>query len=74
MNLLKQAALSFERLKEIKYRIVLSAGLNKPLEEIVINFYDEDLFHILGLQHLSDIDIPKNKKKLLTQIFGRKDY
>ena len=49
MNLLKQAALSFERLKEIKYRMVLSAGLNKPLEEIVINFYDEDLFHILIL-------------------------
>ena len=72
MNLLKQAALSFERLKEIKYRIVLSAGLNKPLEEIVINFYDEDLFHILGLQHLSDIDIPKNKKKLLTQILEGK--
>lgn len=72
MNLLKQAALSFERLKEIKYRIVLSAGLNKPLEEIVINFYDEDLFHILGLQHLSDIDIPKNKKKLLSQILDDK--
>ncbi|MCR5402406.1 MAG: hypothetical protein K6E91_01115 [Butyrivibrio sp.] len=68
MNLLKQAALSFERLKKIKYRIVLSAGLNKPLEVIEINFYDEDLFHILGLQHLSDIDIPKSKKKLLSQI------
>ncbi len=34
MNLLKQAALSFERLKEIRYRIVLSAGLKKPLEDI----------------------------------------
>ncbi|WP_156094541.1 PBECR4 domain-containing protein [Butyrivibrio sp. WCE2006] len=72
MNLLKQAALSFERLKEIRYRIVLSAGLKKPLEEIEINFYDEDLFHILGLQHLSDIDIPKNKKKIISQILNGK--
>lgn len=68
MSLLSDVASSFEHLKKIEYRIVLSGGKNKPLEQIDLNFYDEDLFHILGLQHLTDIAIPKNKKKLISSI------
>ena len=38
MNGIKQAALAFEKLKELKYRIVLSAGQNKELvQRIIIN-------------------------------------
>ena len=68
MDILKKAVATFDRLKEFEYRILLSAGREKPLESILINFLDEDLFHILGLQHLSDIELPKNKKLVHAQI------
>lgn len=68
MELLRQVAFAFGNLKEIKYRVVLSAGREKPRQEIIIDFCDEDLFHILGLQHLTDIELPKNKKALLHNI------
>ena|GEM_PF-1255206 len=72
MDTLKQAAITFSKIKEIEYHIVVSSGRNKPLEKIIINFCDEDLFHILGLQHLSDIDLPKNKKILISEILSGK--
>ena len=53
MELLRQVAFAFGNLKEIKYRVVLSAGREKPREEILIDFCDEDLFHILDLRELS---------------------
>ena len=68
MDLLKQAADSFIKLKEIAYRIILSAGRKRPLEIIELNFCDSDFFHILGLQYLKDIDLPKAKTKLFTEI------
>ena len=72
MDILKQAAISFKNLEKTTYRIVLSAGRNKPIEEVLLNFQDEDLFHILGLQHLTDIDIPKSKRNLLFLILSEK--
>ena len=68
MDLISKAVEAFKNLKPTIYRLVVSAGKDKPLEEIKISFYDEDLFHILGLQHLSDIDLPKNKKALILGI------
>ncbi len=64
LGLIKQAAVAFLRLKAIEYRIILSSGRDNPLEKIELDFCDNDLFHILGLQHLTDIDLPK--KKVLT--------
>ena len=43
MDTLKQAAITFSKIKEIEYHIVVSSGRNKPLEKIIINFCDEDL-------------------------------
>ena len=68
MDLLEQAANAFIELKKAKYRIVLSAGRNKPKEEIVIDFCDTDLYHMLGFQYLTDIDLPKSKKRVLPEI------
>ncbi len=68
MSIIKTTVIAFEKLKEIKYRLVLSAGREKAVEDLIIDFYDEDLFHILGLQHLSDIDLPKNKSLLISRI------
>ena len=68
MDTIRNTISSFEKLKKTKYRIVLSAGRGKPLEEILLNFYDDDLYHILGLQHLLDIILPKNKINLLSYV------
>ncbi len=68
MDSLRQAADKFLLLEKTEYRLILSAGKNKPLETVELNFIDEDFYHILGLHHLDDIDIPKNKKLLLSKI------
>lgn len=68
MDLLVRAANAFIELKKVKYRIVLSAGRNKPIEEILINFCDTDLYHMLGFQYLSDIALPRSKKRILPEI------
>lgn len=68
MDLLRTAANAFIKLSAFEYRLVLSSGRNKPLDIIKINFIAQDLFHILGLQHLLDIDLPRNKKILLEKI------
>lgn len=68
MDSINKTYKAFNKLKEFKYLIVLSAGRDKPIEKIILDFNDEDLFHILGLQHLSDIDLPKNKKMIASFI------
>lgn len=68
MDLLQHVANAFTELKKVKYRLVLSAGSNKPIEEIVIDFCDAELYHMLGFQYLTDIDLPKNKKRILPEI------
>ncbi len=66
------AAKEFEKLLLIQYRIILSAGKNKPTERILLNFEQEDLYHMLGLQHLNDIEIPHDKKSILGMIIAGK--
>ena len=68
MNSIKNTVSSFHNLMKIKYRLILSAGRGRPLEEILLNFYEDDLYHILGFQHLSDIVLPKSKQSLFSQI------
>ncbi len=68
MDLLRNALQSFVEISAYKYRLVLSSGQSKPLTYITITFCEEDLFHILGLQHLTDIDLPKSKKLLIGKI------
>ena len=65
MDTLSKAANNFLMLEKSEYKIVISAGKNKPLETINLNFIDEDLHHILGLSHLDDINIPKNRKGII---------
>ena len=72
MSLLYSAAKEFEKLLSIQYHIILSAGKNKPTERINLNFEQGDLYHMLGLQHLDDIAIPRNKNSLLGDILSCK--
>ena len=68
MDILKSVVEKYLELQKSEYRIILSAGRNKPLEIINLNFTDEDIYHILGLQHIGDLEIPKNKKRVLDAI------
>ena len=70
MDTLSKAANNFLMLEKSEYKIVISAGKNKPLETINLNFIDEDLHHILGLSHLDDINIPKNRKGIIGKILS----
>lgn len=70
MDILQNAAEHYWTLKNTEYRIVLSAGRNKPLEVLDLNFEDDDFYHILGLHHLDDIEIPKDKKKTIEKIIS----
>ena len=72
MDTIKHTLSSFINLKKNKYRLVVSAGRGKPIEEILLNFYDDDLYHILGFQHLTDLDLPKSKKVLFSDICNGK--
>lgn len=53
MDDLKLAALAFQRLLDVKYKIVL--GKKGKLSEFCINFDKNDFFHLIGLQYLKDI-------------------
>ena len=70
MDTLSKTANNFLMLEKSEYKIVISAGKNKPLETINLNFIDEDLHHILGLSHLDDINIPKNRKGIIGKILS----
>ena len=68
MDSIKNTLSSFQKLKKTKYRLILSSGRGRPLEEILLNFYEDDLYHILGFQHLTDIQLPKDKTVLFSHI------
>ena len=68
MDSIKNTISSFQKLKKTKYRLILSSGRGRPIEEILLNFYEDDLYHILGFQHLTDIQLPKDKKTLFSNI------
>ena len=70
MDLLYSAGKQFEKLVNIEYRIILSSGRNKSLERICIDFDLADLYHMLGLQHLDDIELPNNRKAVLDKILS----
>ncbi len=70
MDQLYSAGVQFEKLIKTEYRIILSAGMNKELERVCINFDPSDLYHMLGLQHLDDIELPNNRKTLLDKILS----
>ena len=72
MDSIKNTVSSFQKLKKTKYRLILSSGRGRPLKEILLNFYDDDLYHILGFQHLTDLDLPKSKKVLFSDIYNGK--
>lgn len=64
---LKVAALSFKKLLNIEYKIIV--GKKGRLTEFLIEFKKENFFHLTGLQKLDDIIYPtENKEKIFDLI------
>lgn len=70
MDILYNAAHNFREIEKYDYECILS--YNRRCISFVIDFDDRDFFHLTGMQHLSDIDIPKNRKKALQNVLESK--
>ena len=70
MDILFNAASNFRDLEQYEYECILS--YNRRCVRIIIDFRDTDFFHLTGMQHLTDIDIPQNRKKTIEYIVDKK--
>lgn len=70
MDLIYQAAAKYIALQQYEYEFVLSH--RRKTKKIKLSFSDKEFFHLAGLQHLTDIQIPRNKNKTLDFILFTK--
>lgn len=70
MDVIYECAAKFIALENYEYRFVVSK--NRKSWELKLNFYDSDFFHLTGLQYLTDINIPQNRKDTLKNIIETK--
>jgi hypothetical protein len=70
MDIIYECATKFVVLEEYEYRFVVSK--NRKTKELFLNFKDSDFFHLAGLQYLTDISIPQNRKDTLKNIIENK--
>lgn len=66
MDLIYQAAAKYVALQQYEYEFVLSH--RRKTRKIKLSFSDKEFFHLAGLQHLTDTQIPRNKNKTLDYI------
>lgn len=70
-DILCSAAKEYQKLKNIKYRIVI--GRKGKSYNIMLHFPPEAFFHLAGLQHLEDITFPStNKERIYKEILQGK--
>ena len=66
MDTIYDAAAKFTVMKDFEYHFVISQ--KRKLQTICLNFMDTDFFHIAGLQYLTDVTLPQDRKETLNQI------
>ena len=66
MDKIKECALNFKCLCDVSYKFIVS--FQRKTQEINLNFKESDFFHLAGLQYLSDLAIPRNRKTILHNI------
>lgn len=71
MDIIYECAAKFFTLQDFEYTFVVSKS-RKSLE-LKLNFMESDFFHLAGLQYLTDISIPKNRKNTLHSILEKKN-
>ncbi len=63
MDDLKRAAMIFQGLLNVKYKIIL--GKKRKLTEFYIDFQKEDFFHLIGLQYLKDLPYLRKSRDIV---------
>lgn len=59
--------------KLMSYRYLITYGYRQQLYEIQLSFSEEDFAHLIGMQYLKDIVLPRyNSRKTLEKILERK--
>lgn len=59
--------------KLLSYRYLITYGYRQQLYEIQLSFSEEDFAHLIGMQYLKDIVLPRyNSRKTLEKILERK--
>ena len=70
-DLLYQAAIEYQKLKNTIYKIVL--GRKQKSYILMLHFTEESFYHLAGLQHLTDLTFPsKNKERIYKEILRGK--
>ncbi len=70
-DILYKAALSWMELTKYNYTFVY--GKSQRKHELDINFYEESFAHVMGIQYLRDVGLPRyNSKNLLNKILSGK--
>lgn len=70
MDIIYECAAKFVALENYEYKFVVSK--NRKSWELRLNFCDSDFFHLAGLQYLTDINLPQNRKNVLKNIIEKK--
>ena len=66
MDMIEECGKNFSNLLNVMYIFTISK--NRKSEKIIVDFKEEDFFHLAGFQHLDDIEIPQNRKTTLKLI------
>lgn len=66
MDNISSALNNFKELMDYNYDFIIAC--NKQKTDIRLTFESKDFYHLVGLQYLKDIDIPKNEKQLFKKI------
>ncbi len=69
-DIIFESAKNFQELKQYEYRFVVSR--KRKTQQLKLDFRDSDFYHIVGLQYLKDIEIPRNRKTILKEILDKK--
>ena len=66
MDNITECANNFKNLLNTNYRFIISQS--RTQKELKLDFRNIDFYHLAGLQHLSDLALPRNKKTILEEI------
>lgn len=70
MNLLQKCIYNFEKLLPLRYRFHIAH--KRVVTEILLDFNKSDFKHLVGLQYLRDIAMPRNSSKVYDTIKNKK--
>ncbi|MCM1540155.1 MAG: PBECR4 domain-containing protein [Blautia sp.] len=70
MDKIQECAMCFQHL--VNTTSYIFHAVNRRVHVIRLDFKASDFYHLTGLQYLTDIDIPKNKKNTISWILDKR--